>query len=77
MKISRAGKQTKAYWAASRKAQERWEAEIPITDDEKAYGQYLRTMERVQGFATGWIAGVAWAKRQKEWVPSERKSVSS
>jgi hypothetical protein len=63
MDINRAGKQQKAHWRNQEYWRVRWEAEQPITDAEKAYGQYLRTQERLQGHAAGWIAGVAWAKR--------------
>ena len=56
--------QNQAYQRASIRHQEKWLKEKPITEPEKGYGQYLRTMERNQGFACGWIAGVAWAKRQ-------------
>jgi len=41
----------------------KWESEKPVTAGEKAYGQYLRTCERIQGAAAGWIAGVNWARR--------------
>lgn len=64
MNINRAGKQTKAYWRAEQRHREKWEAETPQTPDAKAYGAYQIANERNQGFAAGWIAGVAWAKRQ-------------
>jgi hypothetical protein len=66
MNINRAGKQTKAFWRSQAKNQKKWEAEIPTTDAQKEYGQYLRTMERVQGHAAGWIDGVNWMRRQKK-----------
>lgn len=66
MKVSRAGKHTKAFWRSQERCRARWEAEKPITESEKAYGQYLRTIERLQGHAAGWIAGVAWARRQRK-----------
>lgn len=69
MNIHRAGKQNKAFWRCEERNRRRWMAEKPITDAEKAYGQYLRTCERIQGLATGWIAGVAWAKRQQKGTP--------
>lgn len=58
-------REQQAYDRAQNKAQEQWLAEKPITKADKEYGQYQRAMERNQGFATGWIAGIAWAKRQK------------
>jgi hypothetical protein len=63
MDINRAGKQQQAYWRNQEYWRVRWEAEQPSTDAEKAYGQYLRTVERLQGHAAGWLAGVAWARR--------------
>lgn len=63
VKISTAGKQTKAFWRSEEWLRRKWEAEKPVTKPEKAYGQYLRTCERLQGHAAGWIAGVAWARR--------------
>jgi hypothetical protein len=64
MNINRAGKQTKAYWRSEQRHQEAWESEQPMTDAARSYGAYLIAQERVQGFAAGWIAGVAWAKRE-------------
>jgi hypothetical protein len=64
MNVDRAGKQTKAFWRSEQRHREKWEAEKPITPGQKAYGQYLRTVERLQGHAAGWIAGVAWLKRE-------------
>ena len=63
MLITRAGKQTHAFWRAQEKWRLKWEAEKPITNAAKEYGQYLRTCERLQGHAAGWMDGVAWAKR--------------
>lgn len=65
MNINRAGKQQKAYWRSEEYWNEKWMKEDPITDHDKQYGRYQIAMQRQQGFATGWIAGVAWAKRQK------------
>jgi len=48
--------QNEAFWRAENRWREKWEAEEPITEPEKQYGQYLRTCERIQGFATGWFA---------------------
>lgn len=62
----RRSKQQKAYDQAQIKAETKWLAEEPITPPEKTFGQYLRTMERNQGFATGWIAAVAWMKRERK-----------
>ncbi len=63
MNIQRAGKQTKAYWRSQEKYRAKWMAEEPITDSEKNYGQHLRTCERLQGHAAGWIDGVNWMRR--------------
>jgi len=62
--INRAGRQTKAYWRSEQANRKRWMAEKPITGPEKTYGQFLRTEERLQGHAAGWIAGVRWAKAE-------------
>jgi hypothetical protein len=64
VKTSRAGKQTKAYWRSEAHHYQQWRKEEPITIDDKNYGQHLIAVQRVHGFATGWIAGVAWARRQ-------------
>lgn len=63
MNVTRAGKQTKAFWRSENRNREKWQKEKPITLDQKTFGQYQRTIERLQGHAAGWIAGVAWAKR--------------
>lgn len=63
MNINRAGKQTKAFWRSQDKNRTKWLAEAPVTKAEEAYGQWLRTSERMQGHAAGWIDGVAWARR--------------
>lgn len=65
MDIRRAGRQTKAFWRSQEKNRRLWQAEKPVTDAEKAYGQYLRTCERLQGHAAGWIDGVNWARREQ------------
>lgn len=77
MKITRASKETKAFWRSERKLRRQYEAEKPVTKAEKAYGQYRRTCERLWGHAAGWVAGVAWARRnlkikaaRKETTPS-------
>jgi hypothetical protein len=67
--MNRTSKQNAAFWRSQNKLREKWEAERPITEPEKAYGQYLRTCERLQGHAAGWIAGVAWAKRNARHSP--------
>lgn len=64
MRISRAGKHTKAFWRISNSQQEKWLNELPITPSEIEYGQYKRTMDRMQGFAAGWIAAIAWERRR-------------
>jgi len=66
MNVNRAGKQQQAYWRSEAKCQKLWESEKPVTDSQKAYGQYFRICERVQGFAAGWLAGVAWARRSRK-----------
>ena len=70
MNVNRVGKQTKAYWRSQENHKKGWESEKPVTDSQKAYGQYFRICERVQGFAAGWIAGVSWARRNRK----EKKS---
>jgi hypothetical protein len=75
MIVSRAGKQMKAYWRSQEHWREKWEAEKSVLDDEKAYGQYQITNQRLQGHAAGWIAGVAWAKRNlTARTPSRKES---
>ena len=71
--------QNEAFWRAENRWREKWEAEEPITDAEKEYGQYLRTCERLQGFATGWIAGIAWANRKanKKHILSNKQVTES
>lgn len=66
-------KQDEAWSRCENRNRDKWEAEKPITGPEKAYGQYLRTCERIQGLATGWIAGVAWAKRQRNATKLKRE----
>lgn len=61
----RAGTQDRAYWRAEYKHQQEWMAESPITGNDKDYGAWLICQQRIHGFAAGWIAGVARAKRQE------------
>lgn len=64
MNAKKAGKQDKAYWRNQEYWRVRWQGEIPNTKSAKAYGAFNIACERIQGHAAGWIAGVAWSKRQ-------------
>lgn len=72
MKISRAGKQTKAYWAAEQRAKDKWENDGTHIFPENGW---QLAQERGVGFATGWMAGVAWCKRN--WKGKARSFKSS
>ena len=63
MNINRAGKQQKAYWRNQEYWRVRWEAEMPGTEADRQIGAYQIAVQRLHGHAAGWIAGVAWAKR--------------
>ena len=54
MKIGRAGKQQKACWRSEARCEAHWSRE-PI--------DYVTLQKMMQGHAAGWIAGVAWSKR--------------
>jgi hypothetical protein len=56
MKISRARKQQHAFWRSQTCHRVAWEKES--TD-------YQRLMNLERGHAAGWIAGVAWARRNQ------------
>lgn len=63
--IRSASRKTKAYWRAEQRHRALWEKERHQTDAARAYGSYLIAQERVQGFAAGWEAGIAWARREQ------------
>ena len=62
MNIKRAGKQQQAFWRSEARNEERWR---------KENHSFPERQKMLQGHAAGWIAGVAWAKRQK---PKPRRS---
>lgn len=66
MNINRAGKQQKAYWRNQEYWRVRWEAEHPDTEPARQFGAYQIACQRLQGHAAGWIAGVAWARRNQK-----------
>lgn len=53
MNIKRAGKQQQACFRSERRYKKQWNADYHWSDVDKL----------IQGHAAGWIAGVAWAKR--------------
>lgn len=57
MNINRAGRQTKAYWRSQ------WDYERKLENEKR---EYVQIQEMLQGHAAGWIAGVAWAKRERK-----------
>ena len=60
MNISRAGKQERAFWRSSDSHQTIWERESK---------DYQRLMNMQRAFAAGWMAGVAWARRNQKGQP--------
>ncbi|MDO8611087.1 MAG: hypothetical protein Q7R95_11230 [bacterium] len=54
MNIKRAGKQQKAHWKSQQLWEKRW-----LKENHK----WTEVQKMLQGHATGWIAGVAWAQR--------------
>jgi len=65
MNINRAGKQQKAYWRGEERWRKEWESEEQLTEADKQYGVHQITQQRLRGYATGWLDGVAWAKRNQ------------
>ena len=57
MNINRANKQQKACWRSEARCEARWSRE-PI--------DYVTLQKMLQGHAAGWIAGIAWVKRQNK-----------
>ena len=64
MKISRAGKQQKACWKSERRMND-------ILEKEGI--EYLELQSALRGHAFGWIAAVAWVKRQQKKVINKLK----
>ena len=55
VRVSRAGKQHKAFWRSERR----------LAAKAKAQGcEHAELQAAIRGHAAGWVAGVAWAKRQ-------------
>jgi hypothetical protein len=64
MNINRAGKQQKACWRSEARCEAHWSKEP--TD-------YVTLQSMMRGHAAGWIAGVAWAKKNiKAKSPNEK-----
>jgi len=64
MKISRAGKQTKAYWRAEHKHAEKAAADPLLVFPAGSVHHF--DCERRRSYAGGWIDGVNYIKRQNK-----------
>lgn len=64
MNIDKAGKQTRAFWRLESKQLDRWA---------KDGLNYPIRMHMIRGLAAGWIAGVAWQKRNQRAKTGETK----
>lgn len=66
MNINKAGRQEKAYWRGEQRQTDRWEKELANAAAMDSITPYGIIQERLMGYATGWIDGVNWLKRQQK-----------
>ena len=65
MNIQKRGKQTKAFWRSEARFEALW-AKDPI--------DYTTLQAMMRGHAAGWMAGIAWERRNRKTKSSNAKA---